>query len=384
MTGPAWGRTLQEGKNLSEPIRYAVIMAGGSGERFWPLSRALRPKQMLRLTSETETLLQESVSRIAPLIPVERILIATSSELVPAIRGADDRILPENVIGEPCRRNTTGCLVWVAAQLLARHGDDQEVVMAVLTADHLIGEQDVFRDCVRVAMEAAEQSDSLVTMGAMPTRAETGYGYIEVEDSTLDLRKEPIRAHRVAGFREKPNVTLAEEFLASGEFLWNCGMFFWRISVLEQELKLARPEIAEVFRRIVDNLRANNEDAAARAFAELESISIDYALLERSNRVLVVPAAFSWDDVGAWDSLGRTREPDRHENVVVGDAVLLDVHNSIVYNDAGGDDTAVALLGVSDLVVVVAQDAVLVAHKSRVQDVRRAVQELKARKAKQV
>jgi mannose-1-phosphate guanylyltransferase len=366
------------------PIRYAVIMAGGSGERFWPLSRALRPKQMLHLTSETETLLQEAVSRIAPLIPAERIIIATSQELVPAIRGADQRVAPQNVIGEPCRRNTTGCLVWAAAQLLARHGDDDEIVMAVLTADHLIGEQEVFRDCVRIAMEAAEGRDALVTMGAMPTRAETGYGYIEVEDTTVDLRGEPVRAHRVAGFREKPNVTLAEEFLSSGAFLWNCGMFFWRVSVFEEELKLARPEMAEIFRRVVNHLREGDEAAATAAFAELESISIDYALLERSNRVLVVPAAFPWDDVGAWDSLSRTRRADRHENVVVGDAVMIDVHNSIVYNDAGGDATAVALLGVSDLIVVVAEDAVLVAHKSRVQDVRRAVQELKARNAKQI
>ncbi len=369
---------------MSDALHIAVIMAGGSGERFWPLSRVSRPKQMLHLTSESETLLQESVSRIEPLIPAERIVIATSAELVPAIRGADARIAPENVLGEPCRRNTTGCLIWAAANLLARHGEEREIVMAVLTADHLIGERDIFRHCVEVAMEAAESSEALVTMGATPTRPETGYGYIEVEDTTVDLRTAPVAAHRVAGFREKPSVTLAEEFLSRGEFLWNCGMFFWRVSVFLRELEFARPDMAKILRRIVDHLRDGEDDKAAAAFAELESISIDYALLENSNRVLVVPANFPWDDVGAWDSLERTRPADRHENVVVGDAILLDVHNSIVYNDAGSERTAVALLGVSDIVVVVADDAVLITHKGRVQDVRRVVQELRARGARQV
>jgi mannose-1-phosphate guanylyltransferase len=369
---------------VSDNLDYAVIMAGGSGERFWPLSRASRPKQMLHLTSESETLLQEAVSRIIPLIPAERILVATSEALVPAIRGADTRILPENVVGEPHKRNTTGCLIWSAAHLLARHGDESEVVMAVLTADHMIGEPEVFRRCVQTAVKSAREKEALVTIGATPTRPETGYGYIEVEDVNFAPGREVDRAYRVAGFREKPDVTLAEEFMSRGEFLWNCGMFFWRVSVFLRELEFVQPEMARILRAIAGHLRKGNNEAAASAFEQLENISIDYALLERSNRVLVVPATFPWDDVGAWDSLHRTRPADRHENVVVGESVLVDVHNSIIFNHAGGDNMAVAVLGVSDIVVVVDGDAVLITHKSRVQDVRRAVQELRARSSKHI
>jgi mannose-1-phosphate guanylyltransferase len=359
-------------------------MAGGSGERFWPLSRASRPKQMLHLTSESETLLQEAVSRIVPLIPPERILVATSEALVPAIQGADVRVLPANVLGEPHKRNTTGCLIWSAAHLLARHGEESEVVMAVLTADHMIGQPEVFRRCVQTAITAALEKEALVTIGATPTRPETGYGYIEVEDVNFVPGGEMGRAYRVAGFREKPDVTLAEEFMSRGEFLWNCGMFFWRISVFLRELELVHPEMAQILRDVAGHLRAGKEEAAAAVFSNLESISIDYALLERSNRVLVVPASFPWDDVGAWDSLARTLPADRHENIVVGESVLVDVHNSIIFNHAGGDKTAVAVLGVSDIVVVVDGDAVLITHKSRVQDVRRVVQELRSRSSKHI
>lgn len=365
--------------------RVAVIMAGGSGERFWPMSRGHKPKQLLCLGGGTETMLQEAVTRIEPLVGRANVFVATSTELRDAIRAGDPRVPPANVLAEPMRRNTSGALIWAAASLVARYGDAASVTMAVLTADHQIGQPDVFRGTIAKAMETAEAHNCLVTIGAVPTRPDTGYGYIEMADGqgTIAIADAP-RSYRVARFREKPNQTIAEEFVSTGVHLWNCGMFFWRVSTFFDELDHAAPMMGELARKITAALVAGDEPAAVRLFEKLQNISIDFALMEQARHVEVLPANFPWDDVGTWDSLDRTRPLDEHENVSAGGAVLVDVHHSIVLNDAGPDKMAVALIGVSDLIVVVADDAVLVVHKNRAQDVRRAVQDLRKRGAKQL
>lgn len=359
--------------------RVAVIMAGGSGERFWPLSRVQRPKQLLRLTHPDETLLQEAVTRISPLVPAEHVFIATGRVIRDVVRAGDGRLAPGNVLAEPCKRNTAGALVWTVANLLARYpGEDP--AMAVLTADHLIGDPDRFRSRVDQALAAAEEHDALVTFGVAPTRAETGYGYIEAGDAADGSAE----LYNVRSFREKPAQELADEFVAKGNFYWNSGMFFWRPSVFLRELESARPGMAKATREIAAALASGDEARAETLFEGLENVSIDYALLEQATSVLMVPGDFPWDDVGAWDSLDRTRAGDDHGNVAVGNPVLVDCHDTIVYNEPGAGEIAVGVVGMRDVIVVVSPDGVLVAPKDRAQDVKQVVQELKARGASQL
>jgi mannose-1-phosphate guanylyltransferase len=346
--------------------RVAIIMAGGSGERFWPLSRPHRPKQLLRLTSPDQTMLEEAVRRIEPLVGEGEVYVATGLGLRAAICEAGI-VAADKVLAEPARRNTLGCLAWTAATLLARHGDEP-VTMAILTADHKIGEPERFRETVRRALEAAEERGCIATIGVRPTRPETGYGYIEYEDSPGET------VHRSRRFREKPNREQAQEFLKAGSFLWNSGMFFWTLETFLDELGRADPATVDKVRAMADALRAGDEQRAARAFETLPNLSIDYALLEKARNVCVVPAEFPWDDVGAWDSLERTLPLDSAGNVIQGDALLLDTSGCVVYNESPG--VKVCVLGCEDLVVVATGDAVLVVPKGRAQEVKRLVAEL--------
>ena len=364
----------------STNIRVGVIMAGGSGERFWPLSRRRKPKQLLRLTSETETMLHEAVSRLAPLIPPERVLIVTGEHLLDPIREAGIGVPDENIIAEPCKRNTSGALAYAAAQMLARYGGDgSNLTMAVTTADHTIGDSDLFRSTIRAAMEAAERDGALATMGVVPIRPETGYGYIQIDDGpSLSAQDQTIRVHRVSAFHEKPNRKQAEDFIATGRFFWNSGMFFWTVAAFLAELDAERPSLSQAVRDMAKAMQDGNTGRVRATFEALENVSIDYALMEHAGHVIMARAEFPWDDVGAWPALDRTYSKDDHENVTVGDPVLIDTENTIVYNDRG-DNVAVGVVGVEDLVVVVTDDAVLVIPKDRAQDVRHIVTALKER-----
>ncbi len=350
--------------------RLAVVMAGGSGERFWPLSRKERPKQLLRLTSAKETLLEEAVNRIAPLVGSRSVLIATAEHLREPILAAE--LVPEeDVIAEPAKRNTLGALAYLAATLIARHPNDwEDISAAVLTADHKIDDPEAFRRTVREALEVAESMDALVTLGIAPTRPETGYGYIELGPELPDRPG----THESAGFREKPDGGLAEEFLRRGTFLWNSGMFFWTLRAFMGEMQRAAPDVAERIRAMAAALAGDDHRTVVATFESMPNISIDYALLEKSERVYVVEAQFGWDDVGAWDALERSLGPNREDNVVVGHAITLDTARSIVVNEEDG--RIVCLLGVSDLVVVATPDAVLVCRKDQAQRVKEIVARL--------
>jgi mannose-1-phosphate guanylyltransferase len=360
--------------------RFAVIMAGGSGERFWPASRRVRPKQLLRLTDPELSMLEEAIERIAPLIPRENIVIATSEALAAPIAAALPALPRENVIAEPEKRNTAACLALAAAHLEQRHGSPEEMVMAVLTADHQIGEPERFRATVARALDFAAVEDALVTIGVVPTRAETGYGYIEVEPSDRTGGSPEHRAPLpVARFREKPNEATAREYARSGHHLWNSGMFFWRVSTFLSGLVRHMGELATAQRAMVDALAGRAAGATLRElFAPLADVSIDIGLMERAGNVFVLPADFPWDDVGAWDALERTRAKDPAGNVVEGEAVLIDARDSIVFNEAG-EEIAVAVVGLEGVIVATTRDGVLVCSKDRAQDVRRAVGELRKR-----
>ncbi len=370
----------------SRQSRAAVIMAGGAGERFWPLSRKNRPKQLLCLTDPRKSMLTEAVERLAPLVSPENVYVATGRNLADAIREAQVGVPAANVLAEPSKRNTAGCLMYAAAVLMARHGDGApDLLMAVTTADHRITETGRFQRCVQVAIETAERQDALVIVGIAPDRPETGYGYIEVTslDTPISQDDAEFPVYDVAAFKEKPGEATARQFCEAGRYFWNSGMFFWRIGVFLDTLRQVAPERAEAIEAMAEALREGDTGRVDRIFDQLASEPIDTALMEKARRVLMVKGAFEWDDVGAWPSLDRAGGREPGGNLLVGDPVAIDCRNTIVYN-GGGPGMAVCAIGLEDLVVVTTPDAVLVMRKDRAQDVKQAVQVLADRGAPQV
>jgi len=366
--------------------RVAIIMAGGSGERFWPVSRRLKPKQLLRLTSPTDTMLHEAVNRLLPLIPAAHIYVQTSPELVAAIREAGLAIPEENVIAEPCRRNTAGCLAYAAAYMMARYGDDGAgLSMAVVTADHRIGLPENFLATLRKALDTVEAEPALGTIGIPPTRPSTGFGYIQaaLPEGAAHLDTQP-QAFPVSSFKEKPPEEIAEQYVAAGNYFWNSGMFFWNIGTFVREFEKADPAYGQAIHAMSAAMAARDEAAVNAIFAELKGISIDYALMEKAEHVVMINATFPWDDIGTWSALERAESGDAAGNVSNGDPVLIDCEGCIVYNDEGAARRAVAVIGATDMVVVATADAVLVVPKDRTEDVKQAVQALGERGATQL
>ncbi|MBL8088036.1 MAG: NTP transferase domain-containing protein [Chthonomonas sp.] len=363
--------------------RIAIVMAGGSGERFWPLSRLHRPKQLLNLASPDRTLLAQTVDRLQPTFAAENIFIATAPHLVAPSQSALPELPAGNVQAEPHKRNTAGCLIWVAANLLAQDADARSsVTMAVIAADHRISPDDRFRDTIDTALGVAESTGGIVTIGIPPSRPETGYGYIEADSGRTALGTSLVPVLPVRQFREKPDHSTAEAFLVHGGFYWNSGTFFWTLATFLTELELAAPELYAATMRIAELLRSGDQTMADEAFAALPSISIDYALMEKARTVYVAKAAFDWDDVGAWDALDRSLSPDSAGNVVRGDVHAVESSQSIVINESA--TMTVCTLGVEGLVVVVTEDAVLVLPKDRAQDVRRVVESVRAQSPEKI
>jgi len=366
--------------------RIAVIMAGGMGERFWPISRPDRPKQLLPLAAGGRTLLADTVRRLYGLVSDEHMLVVTGRGLREPIIASDMPVIPEQVVAEPARRNTLGAVAWAVAWVLGRLGvPADEAVLAIIPADQHVGDLDAFDEDIKLALGAAEENDALVTIGIPPTRPETGYGYIELAPQGLRLADGSGgggKLRSVARFREKPDFNTAAEFVRSGHFLWNAGMFFWRISVFLAELQRVSPPIAATIRSIAEALAEGDDDGAAERFGELPTISIDYALMERAERVLVVRAGFPWDDLGAWDAWLRVQTGDETGNVAQGDALLVDCRECAVYNDLG-ERLPVAVVGLDGVVVAVGEDGILVAPLSRAQEVREVALEMRRRAEEQ-
>lgn len=351
--------------------RVAVIMAGGSGERFWPLSRVSRPKQLLRLTDPRLTLLEEAVQRIEPLVGSDSVFVITGKHLEAPIRESG-ALKEECILAEPMKRNTLGALVWVAANWLAN--GDTEVTFAILTADHKIGDASAFRETVRTAMDTAELTGALVTCGVTPTRPETGYGYVELDRG----QSATTGAIKALGFREKPDAKTATEYVQSGKFLWNSGMFFYTLQTFLTELEHSHPEAFAITHRIAQALAVGDMGLAETAFADLPNLSIDYALAEKAKQIYVVESGFAWDDVGAWDALSRSLGiEDENGNVALGNSLVIDSRNAIIYNDV--DTIIAATVGMDDVVLVVTPDAVLLCKQSESQRVKEIVEALKAK-----
>jgi mannose-1-phosphate guanylyltransferase len=334
---------------------YALILAGGSGERFWPLSRQARPKQLLRLVSD-KALLEETLARLEGLVAPERILILTNTEQESAVRALLGNFPKENIVAEPAKRDTAAAVAlgtgWVAAR-------DHAAIMVVLPADHVIANRAAFQETLALAADAAEETSELVTIGIKPTWACPGFGYIE-QGKPVHLRKRADKdaIHRVLRFREKPNLDLAETFLRKGNFRWNAGMFVWSVPTVLREFNRHAPELADFISRV--RAPDNFERALRERFSKLPRISFDYAIMEKADRVLVVEASFDWDDIGSWRAVANYFEKDRHGNAANRAITALDSSNNIVFEE---DGTTVALLGVHDLIVVRTQDALLICHR---------------------
>ncbi len=348
---------------------YAVIMAGGSGTRFWPKSRRDRPKQLLCLSGAT-TMLQQTVARIEPLVPRDRILIVTGADQAEATRAQLPDLPAESVIAEPAPRDTAPCVALAAGIIVRR---DPQATMIVMPADHVIEPAEAFRATVLAAASVVDDDPgALVTFGITPTHPETGYGYIERGE--LQETRAGIPVHRVIQFREKPDKASAEQFVAAGNFAWNAGIFVWRARTILDELKTHRPGLATALEPIFSALGTPAEaETLARLFPSLERVPIDKAVMENAANVRVLEVPYVWNDVGDWRALASLLKPDGSGNAIQGNVVARDTTGSIIISDDGG---LVATLGVDDLVVVHSGKATLVARKDQLDKLKALVEGL--------
>lgn len=338
----------------------AVVMAGGRGTRFWPRSRNARPKQFLAIVG-TETLLHQTVERLEGHVAPERTFIVTTEDLAEETRRMLPQLPPENVLVEPEGRNTAPCLALALVQIERRF---PEGVMAVLSADHWIGDRELFLEDLDTAVSHATRARELVTFGIRPAYPETGYGYIESQGEG------PV--FQVRAFREKPPVDVAVQYLASGRHYWNAGMFVWTLADLRAGLLRHAPEVLAP----LDAWAAAGADPErlAAAYGQLPQVAIDVALMEKAERVAVVPARFRWSDVGSWPAAIAFQSPDAEGNICQGETILLNTRNSAFF----GGQRLIAASGVEDLIVVDEPDALLLCHRDRAQSVKQIVERLKA------
>ncbi len=348
---------------------YAVILAGGYGERFWPASTAARPKQLLSLLGD-ETMLEMAVSRLDGLIPPERVLVLTSSDLVDATRRAAPALPADNVIGEPMRRDTAAAVALATAAVAGR---DPEAVFCVVTADHVMGDLDRFRRTIADGLDLANERDVLITIGITPRYPATAYGYVEAADPIVD-GPTSTEFRSVARFVEKPDRATAEDYVASGHFWWNSGMFIWSVAAVTKAFAAHRPELASFIEQMIPTIGTDDFAAALTAgFEPLEKISIDYALMEKADNIVMAVGTFPWDDVGSWPAVGNHLPVDANNNAVKGELEALDASGNIVVSDG----RVTALIGVDDLVVVHTDQATLICPKDRAEEVKTLVTRLR-------
>ena len=343
---------------------YALILAGGSGTRFWPLSRNSQPKQLLDLFGDG-TLLEQTIARLEGLVPAENIFILTNALQEEKTREIASMLPPENIFAEPAKRDTAPAVALGIGLVAAR---DPEATMMVLPADQLIQDTTAYQSVMRDALTVAENAEALVTVGIKPTWACPSYGYVERgKKATLPGVSVENSPFEVSCFREKPNPDLAEKFLAAGNFAWNAGMFIWSIPTVLTQLEKHAPEL----RNFVSELCKSSDLPAtvAAQFPELTPISIDYALMENAGRVLNIEATFDWDDVGSWISVAKYLTNQEKNNTTNSELALIDSENNIVFNDQ--KQIKIALLGVDDLIVVQTGDALLIANRHQADSIKK-------------
>lgn len=345
---------------------YALVLAGGSGTRLWPHSRSNRPKQFLSLNGG-RTMLQETVDRTLPIIPPERVYVATGAAYVDLVMEQLPDVPRENILLEPAGRGTAPCIGLAALHLRRR---DPNAVMAVLSADHRVERADQFCDVLKIGEQMAQQGN-LVTLGIQPTAPSTGYGYIQ-RGEQLDEQGE-FAVFRVQSFAEKPNEERARSYIESGTYYWNAGMFVWRADRILDELAAHRPTLASALTVIDAGIGTAHERAVLEAvWHGIENVAIDIAVMERTAHATVIPADLGWSDVGDWASLADTLPRDDYGNAISGTHVGVDTYNSLIY----GNGRVVATIGIEDMVIVDTHDVLLICPRARAQDVKAMVAQI--------
>jgi len=346
---------------------YAVILAGGKGERFWPSSRKNYPKQLLPIGTE-KSMIEESVKRITPLIPPERILIVTNQILTEKITELLPQIPKANILGEPQGRNTAPAIGWGAVEVQAK---DSEGVMVVLTADHIIKDEGRFREILKAGVEIAGKEEVLLTIGIKPTRPETGYGHIKPKKKLSEVgEKKDIEVFEVERFVEKPDLERAKQYNREG-YLWNSGMFIWKTTTILENMQEYLPSLHQGLVKIGKNV--GSKEIVEEVYRSIEGESIDYGIMEKAKKVYVIKGDFPWNDVGSWAALEEIYPPNEEGNIVRGQSIGIDSKNCILV----GKDKLIATLGVQDLIVVDTADAILICPKDKAQEVKKLVKKLK-------
>ncbi|MEI6084249.1 MAG: mannose-1-phosphate guanylyltransferase [Verrucomicrobiota bacterium] len=345
-------------------MNWAVIMAGGVGERFWPMSRRKRPKQLLPIVGKT-TMIQQTVARLQGVVPPARIVVVTTADQVALVRKQLPRV--KHVIAEPVGRNTAPC-VGLAAAIIGKH--DPQAVMVVVPADSYIPDVAQYKRVVKDSLKFAARENVLITIGIKPTSPHTGYGYVQLGERIN------ARISKAKRFVEKPDRATAEQFLASGDYLWNAGMFVWSVGAINEALGKFQPDLAAGCRAIQAAIGTKTfARVLKREFTKMTKISVDYAIMEKAGNVVVANGDFAWDDVGDWAAIERHHAKDEAGNVARGRFVGVDAKNCIIVGD---DEHTVTAVGVSDLIIVRTSDATLVCRKTDSQRVREIVKQLAA------
>lgn len=339
----------------------ALIMAGGKGTRFWPLSTEEKPKQFLNLIGE-ETMIQMTINRIKPIIPIERIFVCTGEMYVDLVKEQLPELPDRNIIVEPEGRNTAPCIA-LSAMVIDRYYKNSNMV--VLPSDHLINDEEEFRNTLLAADSfIREKDEAIVTLGMNPTRPEVGYGYIKYSNEVL--KSNDFRVIKVDAFVEKPNLDTAKKYLREGNYLWNGGMFIWSINNIINQIKMYSPNTYNSLINIMEVREDKLQETINSNYENTEATSIDYAVLEKSKDVYVIPSNFGWDDVGSWEALDRYRDKDESGNVLVGQSKAIKANNNLVISSSN----RVVVEGLSDIYVIENDGKVLVGHKSNVANVK--------------
>lgn len=343
-------------------------MAGGIGSRFWPVSRVGHPKQFIDILGSGQTLIQQTMDRFRKMVPLENIYVITAKEYVDITKEQLPELPHENIISEPFRKNTAPCIAYISFKLLQK---DKNASLIVAPADHLILDQEKFLTTCEEALEFANKSDALVTLGIKPTYPNTGYGYIQHDDKGIEDS-----VYKVKTFTEKPNLELAKTFLASGDFLWNSGIFIWKLNCILEAFQTYLPEMYELFAAEEDTLNTSDEPAAIETlYALCTNISIDFGIMEKADNVYVIPSAFGWSDLGTWNSAWENMEKDYWENAVAGNKVMMiDARKCVVH---APEDKLIVLQGLEDFIIVDTKDVLLICEKDKEQSIKQYVSDVK-------
>ncbi len=344
----------------------ALIMAGGRGERFWPKSRKNMPKQFLSLTDDGKTMIQLTVERISSMVKLEDVYIATNKDYKALVLEQLPGLPEQNVLCEPVGRNTAPC-IGLGAMHIAKKYDD--AMMFVFPSDHLIKFNKMFLRTLQDACDVAEKNSNLVTIGIAPDYPETGYGYIKFDSHMTEGR-----AYKVDRFVEKPNLEVAKEYLASEEYLWNSGMFIWRISSILKNMQKFMPDTYEALKRIQEAIGSEQEETILeKEFYGIQSQSIDYGIMEKAEDIYILPGTFGWDDVGSWLAVERIKKSNEFGNVVNGNIITVNTHNCVIQ----GEKKLIATVGLEDMIVVDTDDATLICSKDHAGDIKKVLENLK-------